>query len=472
MNGCNQQGVDAAAPRETNLLAAEYITQNLRWRAPEGTTSGSACRKRDEMSRVLQTALAIGIPIVILGGLGLGGASVIGALKPAPEEATEPPKALSVFASPTRRTNLQLAVEAQGEVRPFREISVASQISGRIEYVSPDFLDGGFIRRNQVLVRLESADFELAIVRARAGVASAEQALARELAEGEIARQDLAEEGITDASPLAMREPQLAEARAALDSARAQLAEAELALTRTQIRAPFDGRVRSKAVDIGQFVTPGQSLGQVFATDVVEVPLAIDDDELGRVGLPIAFAESSGDLGPEVVFTANVGGEPRTWRGRIARTAASVNTQTRLINIFGVVEDPYGDGADNGAPMAPGLFVSASIQGALVEDLVWAPRSALRGDDRLFIGDPEESVLRIRQVDVVYSDDKGAYLRGGAEPGELAVVSPIQAAFDGMRIEILERAEDGTIIPRNEDGDANLASRETSAGGPSEGAVQ
>ena len=133
-------------------------------------------------------------------------------LKPEPEQADEKFSGLSVFAERVGREDLDFTVNAQGEVRPQREIVVAPQIAGRIAYVSPDFIDGGFIRRGQVLVRLEAADYQLAVVRAQSGVASAEQRLAREVAEAEIARQDLENLGITDSSPLARREPQLAEA--------------------------------------------------------------------------------------------------------------------------------------------------------------------------------------------------------------------------------------------------------------------
>ncbi|MEO1304003.1 MAG: efflux RND transporter periplasmic adaptor subunit, partial [Pseudomonadota bacterium] len=215
------------------------------------------------MSRII----SIIITIIVLAGLAGLSVATIQIIKPEPEQAEEKFSGLSVFSEPVTQDDLDFTVIAQGEVRPQREIVVAPQISGRVSYVSPDFLDGGFIRRGQVLVRLEVADYELAVVRAQSGVASAEQRLAREEAEAEIARQDLINLGITDSSPLARREPQLAEAQASLESAKAQLADAKLALSRTAVVAPFDGRVREENVDVGQFASPGQSLGRVFATD-------------------------------------------------------------------------------------------------------------------------------------------------------------------------------------------------------------
>jgi len=122
-----------------------------------------------------------------------------------------------------------------------------------------------------------------------------------------------------------------------------------------------------------------------------------------------------------------------------------VNSQTRQINVIAELQDPYGAGADGDAPMAPGLFVTAIIQGETLENVLIAPRGALRGDDRLFVGLPDEGKLAIRQVKLIYSDPDGAYLASGVEPGELAITSPIQAPFEGMSITVMQRMEDGTI---------------------------
>jgi RND family efflux transporter MFP subunit len=383
------------------------------------------------------------LAIVVL--LGVGGTVALSALKPEPEKAEEARIGLNVFAEPVRRGDLQITVTAQGEVRPRREITVAPQISGRIAYVSPDFIDGGFIKQGQLLVRVEAADYELAVVRARSGVAAAEQALAREIAEADLARQDIEDLGVTDASPLARREPQLAQARAALDSAKAQLKDAELALERTAVYAPFSGRVWERDVDIGQVVATGQSLGRIFANDVVEVSLPLDDEEMGRLGLPLAFAASAQQPGPVVDFSAVVGGVPRHWKGEVVRTAAAVNSQTRQINVIAELQDPYGKGADDGAPMAPGLFVNAVIEGKTIPDVLIAPRASLRGDDRIYIGDRDSGKLSIKTVDLIYSDTDGAYVRSGINEGDYAITSPIQAAFDGMNITVMERQPDGTI---------------------------
>ena len=144
-------------------------------------------------------------------------------------------------------------------------------------------------------------------------------------------------------------------------------------------------------------------------------------------------------------FSAVVGGIRRHWTGEVVRTAAAVNSQTRQINVIAELQDPYGKGADDGAPMAPGLFVNAKIEGKVIPDVLIAPRASLRGGDRIYIGNADQGTLSIKPVDLIYSDTDGAYVRSGIEEGQFAITSPIQAAFDGMSITVMERQPDGSI---------------------------
>jgi RND family efflux transporter MFP subunit len=408
--------------------------------------------------RLLGKIAILLLPILILVGLGFGGIAAISGMKPEAEKADEVPKGLAVFAEPATRTRLDLKVRTQGEVAPKREIVVAPQISGRIIYVAPNFQEGGFIRQGQVLVRLETADYDLALIRARSGVASAEQRLAREEAEAALAVQDLRDLGISDASPLARREPQLADARASLDAARSQLRDAELAISRTEVKAPFDGRVRALAANIGQFVGPGQSLGQIFATDVVEIVLPLSDQELGQLGLPIAFEQTRERPGPDVVFDAIVAGQPHRWEGRITRTAAAVDGRTRLVPAIAEVVDPYGTGSDNGTPLAPGLFVNATVTGRTIEGVLRIPREALRNLDEVYVFVPtagatdDTGTLYLRRVQVFYSDDSGAFIGAGLDAGDMAITSPMQSVFDGMKITLARRGAEAvsSTAPKTE----------------------
>jgi RND family efflux transporter MFP subunit len=362
---------------------------------------------------------------------------------PQPERASATPRPIAVFVEEARQENVALTVTSQGEVRPRTEISLVPQVAGRINYVNPSFIEGGFFRAGETLVQIEDADYRLAVVRAQATVAQREQQLAREQAEADLAASEWDELGEGEASALTLREPQMAEARAALAAARASLQEAQLNLARTRISAPFAGRVRAKSADLGQYVTPGTPLGTVFSIDSVLVRIPLTDQQLNLLGIPVAFnaAQAGGTI--PVTLSATVAGEVRSWAGNIARTDSAIDPQTRVLYAIAEVDDPYGAAAEGGAPLAVGLFVSAEIQGRSVNDAYVLPRNALRGVDEVYVAQ-EGGTLTIREVDVVTSDIDRVVVTSGVQAGDLVVTSPVRGASDGMRIQSLD--ETGAVI--------------------------
>ena len=249
------------------------------------------------------------------------------------------------------------------------EIGLVAQVSGRITYVNPNFTQGGFFEEGDVLVRVEDEDYRLAVIRAEALVTQRRQAMIREQAEAELAAEEWQAIGDGEASPLTLREPQLADARAQLAGAEASLREARLALDRTRITAPFNGRVREKLADIGQFITPGTRIGQIFSTDTAQVRLPFTDAELGRAGIPVAFRASDRESAPAITLSANLGGAWREWEGRIVRTDSAIDPQTRTLYAIAEVEDPFGAAAEAaGAPLAMGLFCGSARAGPLHRD--------------------------------------------------------------------------------------------------------
>lgn len=387
------------------------------------------------------------------------------ATQPEPERANAAPRPVAVFVEEAQRDTIALAVTSQGEARPRTQISLVPQVSGRITYVNPDFIEGGFFEAGETLVRIEDADYRLAVTRAEAQVAQAEQALARERAESELALSEWEELGEGEASSLTLREPQLAEARAQLAAASATLQDARLDLQRTRISAPFTGRVRSKAADLGQFVNAGTPLGEVFSTDAVLVRLPLTDHELGLLGIPIAFNANEDTASIPVTLRATLAGQRQTWQGQITRTDSAIDTQTRVLYAIAEVADPYGDAAQGGAPLAVGLFVTAEITGRSVEDAYILPRSALRGQDSVFVAE-EGGTLSVRSVNVIDSSAERVVVSSGVTGGELVVTSPIRGASNGMRIQTF--AADGEMMAQysasyDETDTEGLAESETGA---------
>ena len=245
------------------------------YKADAYTSTGEVPRKKLWVWRVIVFVL----PVLVLMAA-IVGFIAMGAFKPTPEEKEDVVKAIPVLTANTSQEDVTLSVDVQGEVQPRTKINLVPQVGGLITYMSPKFIEGGQFNKGDLLVRIEPTEFDLRVTQARAEVAQAETQLSRETSESLIARQDWEELGRSgDQSPLSLREPQMAEAKARLASANARLAEAELQLKRTSLYAPFTGRVTIRHIDQGEFVSVGTRLGEIYSTDVMDVRLPMTNED-------------------------------------------------------------------------------------------------------------------------------------------------------------------------------------------------
>ncbi|MBI1251302.1 MAG: efflux RND transporter periplasmic adaptor subunit [Alphaproteobacteria bacterium] len=390
----------------------------------------------------MRRAAVIGAPLGVI-AVAVAGFAILDATGPKPDKNKEPPGAVAVQVAPAQARETTISVTTQGEARPRVEATLASQVSGRLLWTSPAFVEGGAFREGDVLARIDTADYQLAVTRAQAQVAQAQEGLAREEAEGEIARQDWAELGQGDASPLALREPQLAQARATLAAAQAQLREAQLNLSRTSIRAPFSGRLSARRANVGDLVTMGSPVADVFATDIMEVRVPLTDADLAALDAPVGYIAGR-TAAPAAHLSATIAGERRTWNGRLMRIESTVDSQTRLV--YGIIEvrDPFGQRRT--APLAPGVFVTAVIDGARTEQFVAAPRGALKRNEYVYVIDNENKV-DVRQVRAAQTTATEVLFRQGVADGERVVVSHLPSPRDGMSVTPIDRAPDAEAAP-------------------------
>ena len=398
----------------------------------------------DKAPRLVRGINAVALPLMVVSGLSVIGFAIV-ALNDEPEEKRRPFNTLAVMGDYARADDVRLSVVTQGEVTPRVEIDLVPEVGGKVVFVSPNFIEGGIFRRGETLLRVDPSDYEVAVISAEANLANARQALEREVAEGELAKSDLAELGISNPSQLAMRRPQRQQAEAAVRAAEAEVSRAKLQLQRTSVRAPFDGRVREKTADLGQFVAPGARLGRIFSTNSVEVRLPLTDADLAKIDLPIAFVATDLESAPRVTLSTEIAGERREWEARIVRTDATYDTQTRALFAIAEVEDPYGRGAVDGVPLAPGLFVDAVVEGRALENVVVLPRDGLRPRDEVYVVD-EDGKAEIRSVSVIDTSPTAAILRGGVEPGELVVVSPMERSRIETPLKVLDVNSPRTVL--------------------------
>ncbi len=336
-------------------------------------------------------------------------------------------------------------VRSQGTVSPRTESQLVPEVSGRVVSISPAFTSGGFFAEGDVLLTIDRYDYRQAVVRAEADIARAELALAREEAEAEVARQEWEELG-RDEEPtaLTLRTPQLQDARATLAASRAALDKAGRDLDRTEIRAPYAGRVRSKSVDVGQFVNRGAPVATLYAVDFAEVRLPLPDSDLAYFDLPVAYRGGNGPArGAAVTLSAEFAGKRHTWQGRLVRTEGEIDPTTRMIHAIAQVADPYGVGKDRDRPpLAAGMFVEAEIEGDQVDNLFLIPREAMRGPDQVLVVS-QDNRMRYRTVSVVRTTRDHVVADGGLAAGERICISPLQAVTDGMEVRVHQDQEAG-----------------------------
>jgi RND family efflux transporter MFP subunit len=374
-------------------------------------------------------------PILVLAG-GFVAYALLQVSKPDPEKSEKGPRPISVYTESVTRESVALDVVTQGDVRARTQIDLVAQVGGRIMSVSPEFTEGGAIEPGTPLLKIEVADYEIAHSQAKASVAEAKVGVEQALADADVARKQL--RNIKNPSPLALKKPQVAQAKSRLVAAEAMLEQASLNLERTNISLPFYGRLIDTRVDIGQYVTPGTVIGRAFATEVVEIRLPLNDSQLAALGLPIGYTAPP-DGGLNVDFSAVVAGETQHWQGKLVRLDASIDPSTRMLYASAVVLDPYGKNTSNlGMPMAVGLFVEAKITGREMNDAHIIPRSALRAGNIVFV--IEDNTLQVRQVTVAHSSSERAVISTGLEVGERVITSPIRNPVQGMALTAVKPA--------------------------------
>jgi RND family efflux transporter MFP subunit len=374
-------------------------------------------------------------PLVVTGGIVVAALLIATGpqVEPRPSQAVAP---LVRVVEAVPKT-VQLRAYTHGTVVPRTESDLVPEVDGRVQQVSASLVSGGFFSKGDVLLSIEPLDYEVALEQARAGLARARSDLANARKSHE-RQQDLVSRGATSDSQRddALNRVRIAEAT--LREATARLARAERDLARTEIVAPYDGRVRSERVDVGQFVKRGNTIGTIYAVDFAEVRLPIHDEELAYLELPLARAGVELAKPIPVVLRARFAGEEQEWRGQVVRTEGELDPATRMVNVVARVPEPYAPSADR-PPLSVGLFVNAEIQGAILPNLVVLPRAALRGESQVLIVDADNT-LRFREVEVLRTANEQIYVSGGLSGGELVCISPLQSTVEGMAVRVIEEA--------------------------------
>jgi len=377
-----------------------------------------------------KTWLKVGAPIaIIIGAVGLS-AVMVGAKKP-PEQKTESRKAMLVEVKPVEQQSLTYQVWSQGTVQPRVITGLTSEVTGVITYVAEQFIEGGFFKKGDLLIQVEQFDYQTAVKLAEASLARAKAALEEEKARGKVAEKEWAMFSEGKAPQLGLRRPQLAQELANVRSAEAELDNARRNLVRTEIRAPYDGIVKSKSANLGQFISRGTQLGQIYGTDVAEIRLPLSDNDVAYLNMP--GQNASHDQLPDVELTAEVGGEMKHWSAKLVRTEGMLDEDSRVIYAVAQVTDPYQLKQGNTDALRFGRFVKARIQGRSADNVVLLERYLLLPEQKVLTLS-KDNKLDIRAVSVQRMDERYAYISAGLTSGDQVIVTSITNPLNGMAL--------------------------------------
>ncbi len=388
------------------------------------------------------TLMKIVLPIgIVLAGF--AGMKLMVLSRPSPEKEVRESPGVLVEVTSVRRETRPVVVTGTGTVAPRQEAAITPQVSGQVTYLSPGLVAGGLFREGDLLFRIEDTDYRLAIDRAKAALAAAEYELATVQGQARVARiewERLKTDEKSEPNPLVLYEPQLKNARAGVDSAKAALRQAELDLARTSVYAPFTCIVRSEEIDLGQYVTVGKSVATVSGTDAAEIIVPLPLEEMQWLTVP---GRGSKERGSPAKVTLTVGNRTLTWEGRVVRSLGEVDPRGRMARVVVSVADPYNLGKGRGtgrADLELGMFVDVEITGKELPGIFTVPRSALREGETVWTMD-DEMKLHIVPVTVVRRERDTILVRDSFSEGDRVVLTNISGAAEGMKLRLAGEEE-------------------------------
>ncbi len=342
--------------------------------------------------------------------------------------------AMLVEVAQTQKGNYRPVFKVTGTVVPDQDIMLSSRVSGEIINLSPAFVPGGFVKKGQVLLQIDPADYEIALALRESELAQAKADLNIEMGRQNIARQDyqLLEDTIAGVNrTLVLREPQLKAVKSRVDAARAAVQQAELDLERTKIKAPFDAHILDRNANIGSMVSPGEELGRLTGIDHYWVVATVPLPQLKW----LEFPDETHERGSEVKIRNRTAWQEDEFRtGYVKRLVGSLEDQTRLARVIITVPDPLNrmNNPVEGPELILGAFMEASVKASELRNVFRVSRNHIRKENTVWIMQGDS--LQMREVDILLQDAEYSYIKEGLTENENIVMTNLSTVVEGARL--------------------------------------
>ena len=368
----------------------------------------------------------------------IGVAFLLSTIEQETEEASSETQRLTVETQLVFPQSAAVEIESQGTVQATVETTIMSEVSGVVSYVSPIFVSGGIFKKGDELIHLDPLNYEVRLEQAQAALALARARLLEENARSKAEKDRWTASGksIKNAPPLLIRTPFIEEAKANVKASEAELRQAKTLLAKTKVKAPYDGIVRTRSANLGQFVSQGANIGSIIKTARVEIRLPVSNSSLPFMQT-VEFDIASQTSAPQVLLTARYGQKNVSWPAKIVRREGVIDPQNRLHYFVAEVQDPYGLNKKKTSDLPPltiGTFVQAKIFSDEIADIFVLPRTLLKRNNELLVVKDGDH-LRMQPVNIIYSTAELIYVDKGIEPGEELVVSNVANPIDGTLVD-------------------------------------
>jgi RND family efflux transporter MFP subunit len=333
----------------------------------------------------------------------------------------------------------QLTISGMGTVLAAKEINLTPGVGGEIISMSDKMVPGGFFAKDDVLANIDPLDYELIVKRLQSEVAKVKSELELEMGNQRISQKEfelLGQEVSETEKKLMLREPQLAMQKATLEGVKANLAQAELNLKRTRIKAPFNSVVLSRSVNIGARVSESTVLARLVGTDEFWLKLALPIDQLKWITFP---TDDKAQDGSKVrIFLQQKAKDDNFLTGRVIRLAADVEEQGRMAAVYVSIKDPLNlQPENNGRPqLLLGSFVRAEIEGSQLTSAVAINRDYLHGGQSVWLMN-DDNTLEIRDVDIIAKNNDLIFIGSGLADGEKLIVSGLSSPVAGIPVKLM-----------------------------------
>ncbi|QYK03355.1 efflux RND transporter periplasmic adaptor subunit [Shewanella psychrotolerans] len=383
------------------------------------------------IKKIIRRVLPPFLILIVFGAL----AGLLMSTREAPEQKEDEIPVPIVDVTSVTQETVSLNLPSYGVVMPKNKTQLVTEVQGRMFAISDKFVAGGIVKRGDKLAEIEPSDYQADLMQAQATLAQAKALLDEEIARGEVAKNDWDGYDSGPAPELGLRVPQLKKEQANVKFAEAALARAQRNLERTIIRAPFDGIIKARNVDLGQYVTLGTNLGELYDTRIAEIRLPLANNEL-------AYLESIDNPDTEVTLSAELADRTVTWVGKIVRSEGVIDAENRMVYLVAEIKDPYlrEQKQPGQLPLKYGSFVNAVIKGRTVEGIVKLPRHIVRGNQVAVVRN--DNTLEMRDVNVVRTDIDNVYIKDSLADGERVSLTNINNMTTGQLVKVIGEQDD------------------------------